>query len=65
MILRHMGRRKFSIYRAGGDVRVRLSRRARSRVERRGSLQALAKIVTYNRAGDRQARGRAVTLVTR
>lgn len=65
VILRHMGRRKFSIYRAGGDVRVRLSRRARSRVERRGSLQALAKIVTYNRAGDRQARGRAVTLVTR
>jgi hypothetical protein len=47
------------------EVRVRLSRRARERLQRRGSLQALAKIVTRNRAGDRHARSRAVTLVAR
>jgi hypothetical protein len=65
LILRHMGRRYFSLLRGEREVRVRLSRRARARVERRGSLQALAKIVTRNRAWDRQARSRAVTLVAR
>ncbi len=60
-----MGRRDFSVFRAGGDVRLRLPRAARERLERRGSLQANAKIVTFNRAGDRQARGRGVTLVAR
>jgi hypothetical protein len=65
LILRHMGRRDFSLLRGEREVRVRLSRRARDRVERRGSVQALAKIVTRNRAGDRQARSRAVTLVAR
>jgi hypothetical protein len=63
--LRHMGRREFSLLRGETDVRLRLRRDARARLERRGSLQALAKIVTFNRAGDRSARGRAVTLVAR
>ena len=63
--LRHMGRRDFSLLRGETDVRVRLRRDARVRLERRGSLEALAKIVTFNRAGDRSARGRAVTLVAR
>jgi hypothetical protein len=63
--LRHMGRRDFSLLRGETDVRVRLRRDARARLERRGSLGALAKIVTFNRAGDRSARARAVTLVAR
>jgi hypothetical protein len=63
--LRHLGRRDFSLLRGEREVRVRLSRRARERLQRRGSLQALAKIVTRNRAGDRHARSRAVTLVAR
>lgn len=42
----------------GGELTLR-----RMRLERRGSLEALAKIVTRNRAGDRQARSRSVTLV--
>jgi hypothetical protein len=63
--LRHMGRRDFSLWRGETEVRVRLRPDARARLERRGSLEALAKIVTFNRAGDRSARGRAVTLVAR
>ena len=63
--LRHMGRREFSLLRGETDVRIRLRRDARARLTRRGSLEALAKIVTFNRAGDRSARGRAVTLVAR
>jgi hypothetical protein len=47
------------------DVRIRLRRDARVRLERRRSLEALAKIVTFNRAGDRSARGRPVKLVAR
>lgn len=63
--LRHMGRRDFSLLRGETEVRIRLRRDARARLERRGSLQALAKIVTFNRAGDRSARARAVTLLAR
>jgi hypothetical protein len=63
--LRHMGRRQFSIPRAGGDVQVRLRRDVWARLQRAGSLPALAKMVTFNRAGDRQARSRQVTLVAR
>jgi hypothetical protein len=63
--LRHMGRRDFSLLRGEREVRIRLSRRARERLERRGSIEALAKLVTHNRAGDRLARSRAVTLVAR
>jgi hypothetical protein len=63
--LRHMGRRDFSLLRGETEVRVRLRRDARARLERRGSLEALAKIVTFNRAGDRSARSRAVKLVAR
>jgi hypothetical protein len=63
--LRHMGRRDFSLLRGEREVRLRLRPDARARLERRGSLQALAKIVTYSRAGDRHGRGRAVTLVAR
>ena len=63
--LRHMGRRQFSIPRAGGDVQVRLRRDVWARLQRAGSLPALAKMVTSNRAGDRQARSRQVTLVAR
>jgi hypothetical protein len=61
--LRHMGTRRFSLLRGENEVRLRLRPRARARLERRGSLEGLAKIVTHNRAGDRQARSRAVTLV--
>jgi hypothetical protein len=63
--LRHMGRRDFSLLRGEREVRVRLNARTRARLRRRGSLEALAKVVTHNRAGDRQARSRAVTLVAR
>jgi hypothetical protein len=63
--LRHMGRRDFSLPRGEREVGLRLRPDARARLERRGSLTALAKIVTRNRAGDRQARSRAVTLVAR
>jgi hypothetical protein len=63
--LRHMGRRDFSLLRGETEVRIRLRRDARVRLERRGSLEALAKIVTFYRAGARLARGRAVTLVAR
>lgn len=63
--LRHMGRRHFSLLRGEREVRVTLSDRARQRLRRRGALDALAKLVTRNRAGDRHARMRQVTLVAR
>lgn len=63
--LRHVGRRAFSLLRGESAVRIRLRGVARARLERRGSLPALAKIVTFNRAGDRSARARGVTLVAR
>jgi hypothetical protein len=63
--LRHMGRRDFSLLRGEREVRLRLRRDARARLARRGSLEALAKVVTFNRAGDRSARSRGVTLVAR
>ena len=62
--LRHMARRDFSLLRDDERVvRLRLNRRARERLRRRGSLEAHAVLVTYNRAGERQARRRAITLV--
>jgi hypothetical protein len=61
--LRHMGRADFSLLRSEDEVRIRLRRGARARLERRGSLDVLAKLVTRNRAGDRQARSRGVMLV--
>jgi hypothetical protein len=60
-----MGAREFSLLRGEDEVRIRLRREARERLRRRGSLRALAKIVTRNRAYDRHARSRAVTLVAR
>jgi hypothetical protein len=64
--LRHMGRRWFSLLpREPNVVPVRLRRDVWDRLKRLGSLPALAKMVTYNRAGDRQARSRGVTLVAR
>lgn len=63
--LRHMGRRQFSLLRGENEVRVRLRRDVWARLQRAGSLPALAKMVTFNRAGDRQARSRGVRLVAR
>jgi hypothetical protein len=63
--LRHMGRRQFSLLRGETEVRVRLRRDVWARLQRAGSLPALAKMVTFNRAGDRQARSRGVRLVAR
>jgi hypothetical protein len=64
--LRHMGGRWFSILTGEPKaVRVRLRRDLWDRLKRLGSLPALAKVVTLNRAGDRQARSRAVTLMAR
>jgi hypothetical protein len=62
--LRHMGAAHFSLLRGEREVRVRLNARARARLARLGSLRALARLVTRNRAGDRQARSREVTLRT-
>jgi hypothetical protein len=63
--LRHAGRRDFGLLRGESTVTVRLGRRARARLERRGSLTTIARLVWRNRAGDRLARSRAVTLVAR
>jgi hypothetical protein len=63
--LRHMGASAFSLLPGEDAVRIRLRPGARARFARRGSLEALAKVVTHNRAGDRHARSRAVTLVAR
>jgi hypothetical protein len=64
--LRHLAAaRGFSLLRGEREVRLRLRPRARARLERLGSLRAIARLVTWNRAGDRQARSRAVRLVAR
>jgi hypothetical protein len=63
--LRHMGRRQFSLLPGESEVRVRIRRDVNARLEVAGSLPALAKIVTFNRAGDRAARSRGVRLVAR
>jgi hypothetical protein len=64
--VRHLAApRGFSLLPGQSRVRLRLGRRARVRLGRRGSLEALAKMVTRNRAFDRAARLRQVTLVAR
>ena len=63
--LRHAGRREFALSSSEREVRVRLRLPARRRLARLGSLETVAKLVTRNRAGDRHARSRAVTLVAR
>jgi hypothetical protein len=63
--LRHAARRQFSLMPGEREVRIRLWRRVRERLERRGSLEALAKAATFNRAGERRVDRRAVTLVAR
>jgi len=64
--LRHLAAaRHFSLLRGESEVRLRLRPRARARLERLGSLRAIAKLVTRNRAGDRSARLREVVLVER
>jgi hypothetical protein len=63
--LRHMGRRQFSLLPGETEVRVRLRRDVWARLQRARSLPGLAKMVTFNRAGDRQARSRQVALIAR
>jgi hypothetical protein len=63
--LRHMGRRPFSLLPGETEVRVRLRRDVWARLQRVRLLPALARMVTFNRAGDRAARSRGVTLVAR
>jgi hypothetical protein len=64
--LRHVAEpRPFSLKPGEGEVRLRLGPRARARLERRSAMSALAKMVTHNRAFDRAARLRVVTLVAR
>jgi hypothetical protein len=63
--LRHMGRGQFSLLRGESEAKVRLRGDVRARLERLGSLPALAKVVTFDRADDRAARSRAVKLVAR
>jgi hypothetical protein len=63
--LRGIGRRNFALLRGESNVTLRVRRRARARLERQGSLAAIARIVWNNRAGDRLARSRAVTLRAR
>jgi hypothetical protein len=66
LILRRMGRQLFSVLpRERSVVRVPLRRDVWARLKRLGTLPALARMVTFNRALDRQARSRAVTLVAR
>jgi hypothetical protein len=63
--LRHAGARRFSLMPGEREVRIRLRRHARARLERRGSLEAHVKAVTFNRAGERRVERRAATLVAR
>jgi hypothetical protein len=63
--LRRAGRREFSLMPGEREVRIRLWRHARARLERRGSLETLAKAVIFSRAGERRVDRRAVTLVAR
>lgn len=63
LVLRHMGWRGFSLRPGETVVRVRLRRRVRRRLERRGALDAQAVLETYDRARGKHVRRRAVTLV--
>jgi hypothetical protein len=61
--LRGAGRRRFSLMPGERDVRIRLRGPARTQLERRGSLETLAKAVTSSRAGERRVDRRAVKLI--
>jgi hypothetical protein len=63
--LRRMGTRGFSLRSREREVEIRLRARGRARLERLGSLEALAKVVTFNRAGERRVERRGVRLVAR
>jgi hypothetical protein len=66
LTLRRMGWHSFFSLQPGEtDLRVRLRRRARRRLERHGLLETHAVLETYDRAGDRRVRRRALTLVLR
>jgi hypothetical protein len=66
LALRHVGGNDFFSLRPGKtELRVRLRRRARLRLERRGVLEVHAVLATYDRAHDRQVRRRALRLVLR
>jgi hypothetical protein len=63
--LRGADGRAFSLMPGERDVRIRLARRARARLGRRGSLETLAKAETFNRAGERRVERIGVKLVAR
>jgi len=66
LTLRHMGWHSFfSLQPRATELRVRLRRRARRRLERHGVLEAHAVLETYDRARDRRVRRRALRLVLR
>jgi hypothetical protein len=66
LTLRHMGWRSFFSLQPGEtELRVRLTRRARRRLERHGALEAHAVLETYDRARERRVRRRALRLVVR
>jgi hypothetical protein len=63
--LRRIAKRNFAPLQGESKVTLRLGRRARARLERQRSMTAIARLVWRNRAGDRLARSRAVTLMAR
>jgi hypothetical protein len=63
--LRRIAKRNFALLRGESYITLRVRRGARARLERQGSLTAIARLVWRNRAGDRLARSRAVTLRAR
>jgi hypothetical protein len=66
LTLRHMGWQSFfSLAPGETELRVRLRRPARRRLERHGVLEARAVLETYDRARDRRVRRRALRLVLR
>jgi hypothetical protein len=66
LTLRHMGWHSFFSLQPGEtELRVRLRRPARMRLERHGVLEAHAVLETYDRARDRHVRRRAIRLVLR
>jgi hypothetical protein len=66
LTLRHMGWHSFFSLQPGEtDLRVRLTHRARRRLERHGLLEAHAVLETYDRARERRVRRRALRLVLR
>jgi hypothetical protein len=66
LTLRYMGWHSFFSLQPGEtELRVRLRRRARRRLERHGVLEAHAVLETYDRARDRRVRRRALSLVSR